>query len=89
MPDLVNIIVWLILGGISGWIASLITSKDSEMGIGSNILVGILGAVLGGWLTGIFGWGPATGLNIWSFFVSIGGSVILLAILSMIKGKSE
>lgn len=88
MPEITNIVVWLILGGVSGWIASMITNKDSEMGAGSNILVGILGAVLGGWLTKIFGWGPATGLNIWSFIVSVVGAVILLLILGLIKDKS-
>lgn len=88
MPDLMNIIAWLILGGVSGWIASMITSKNSEMGIGSNLIVGILGAVLGGWITGLFGLGPATGLNIWSFFISIGGAVILLAIFSLIRGRA-
>jgi uncharacterized membrane protein YeaQ/YmgE (transglycosylase-associated protein family) len=88
MPEISNIIVWLILGGISGWIASKITGNDENMGIGLNLLVGIVGAFIGGWVTGIFGLGPATGLNIWSFIVSIIGAVILLAIVSLFKRKS-
>lgn len=88
MPEVGNIIVWLILGGISGWIASKITGNDENMGIGLNIVVGIVGAFVGGWLAGIFGLGPATGLNLWSFVISIVGSVILLAIVSLFKRKS-
>lgn len=84
-----NIIVWLILGGISGWIASKITGNDENMGIGMNIVVGIVGAFIGGWLAGIFGLGPATGLNLWSFLISIVGAVILLAIVSMFKRKTK
>lgn len=88
MPDISNIFVWLILGGISGWIASKIMKKDKEMGIGMNIIVGIIGAFVGGWLTGVFGLGPATGLNLWSFIVSILGAVVLLAIVGLFKRKT-
>lgn len=88
MPEIGNIIVWLILGGISGWIASKITGNDENMGIGLNIVVGIVGAFIGGWLAGMFGLGPVTGLNLWSFVISIVGAVILLAIVSLFKRKS-
>jgi uncharacterized membrane protein YeaQ/YmgE (transglycosylase-associated protein family) len=88
MPEIGNIIVWLILGAVSGWIASIITGKNSEMGAGMNILVGVVGAFIGGWLAGIFGLGPATGLNLWSFIISIVGAVILLGIVSLFKRKS-
>jgi uncharacterized membrane protein YeaQ/YmgE (transglycosylase-associated protein family) len=81
MPEVSNIIVWIILGGISGWVASKLTGNDAKMGAGLNILVGIVGAFIGGWLVGIFGLGPATGLNLWSFIISILGSVILLLIV--------
>ncbi|MDF2944155.1 MAG: GlsB/YeaQ/YmgE family stress response rane protein [Herbinix sp.] len=87
MPEISNIIVWLILGGVSGWIASKLTGNDAKMGIGMNLVVGILGAFIGGWLAGIFGLGPATGLNLWSFIISIVGSVILLAIVSVFRKK--
>lgn len=88
MPEISNIIVWLVLGGISGWIASKITGNDENMGIGLNLLVGIVGAFVGGWVAGIFGLGPATGLNLWSFLVSVVGAVILLALVSLFKKKS-
>ncbi|MFT4147095.1 MAG: GlsB/YeaQ/YmgE family stress response membrane protein [Mobilitalea sp.] len=88
MPEISNIIVWLILGGVSGWIASKITGDDQKMGFGLNLIVGIIGAFVGGWLAGIFGLGPATGLNLWSFIISIVGSVILLGIVSLFKNKT-
>ena len=88
MPDISNMIVWLILGGLSGWIASKITGNNARMGIGLNILVGILCAYVGGWLAGVFGFGPATGLNFWSFIISIVGAVILLSIVSLFRKKS-
>lgn len=84
-----NIIVWLILGGVSGWIASKITKNDENMGIGLNIVVGIVGAFIGGWFAGIFGLGPATGLNLWSFLISIVGAVILLGIVSLFKRRTK
>lgn len=89
MPDISNILVWLILGGISGWIASKITGNDENMGIGLNLLVGIVGAFIGGWLAGIFGLGPANGLNLWSFIVSVVGAVILLGIVSLFKHRTK
>ena len=88
MPEISNIIVWLILGGISGWIASKITGNDENMGIGLNLIVGIVGAVIGGWVVGIFGLGPATGLNLWSFIISMLGAVVLLSIVSAFRKKS-
>lgn len=89
MPEISNILVWLILGGISGWIASKITGNDENMGIGLNLLVGIVGAFIGGWLAGIFGLGPATGLNLWSFLVSVVGAVILLGVVGLFRNKTK
>lgn len=87
MPEISNLLVWLILGGISGWIGSKITGNDARMGIGWNLIVGIIGAFIGGWLAGVFGLGPATGLNIWSFLISIVGSVILLSLVNLFRNK--
>jgi uncharacterized membrane protein YeaQ/YmgE (transglycosylase-associated protein family) len=87
MPHIGNLLVWIILGGVSGWIASKIAGKDSRMGAGLNIIVGILGAFIGGWIVGLIGLGPVTGLNLWSFIVSILGAVVLLAIVSLFNRK--
>lgn len=89
MPEISNLLVWLVLGGLSGWIASKITGHDKEMGVGKNLIVGIIGAFIGGWLAGIFGFGPATGLNLWSFIISILGSIVLLSIVSFFRNKQS
>ncbi|MDF2486235.1 MAG: GlsB/YeaQ/YmgE family stress response rane protein [Herbinix sp.] len=87
MPEISNFLVWLVLGGVSGWIGSKITGNDDRMGIGWNLIVGIVGAFIGGWVAGIFGLGPATGLNLWSFLISIVGSVILLLLVNLFRSK--
>ena len=83
MPQISSILVWIILGGFSGWIASKLMKRDAQMGIGMNIIVGIIGAFLGGWVFSLLGWAPATGLNLWSFFVAIVGAVLFLGIVGL------
>lgn len=78
-------IAWLILGAISGWIASKIMGKDSEMGAFANIIVGIVGAFIGGFLFDLIGVSGVTGFNIWSVIVAIIGACILLFIANKIK----
>lgn len=80
-----NIILWIVFGALAGWIASLIMGTDAQMGALANIIVGILGAVLGGFLFGLFGLAPATGFNVWSLIVSIVGAVVLLWIVGMVR----
>ncbi|HEY0043349.1 MAG TPA: GlsB/YeaQ/YmgE family stress response membrane protein [Allosphingosinicella sp.] len=76
-----NIIVWLVIGGIVGWLASILMRRDAQQGILLNIIVGIVGAFLGGL---IFGRGDINdGLSITSFIVSLIGAVILLAIVNL------
>jgi uncharacterized membrane protein YeaQ/YmgE (transglycosylase-associated protein family) len=83
-----NIIIWLIIGGIVGWIASLIMRTDGQQGILLNIVVGIVGAFLGGLLLSpILGTGTInnSGLTVGTFVVSLGGAVILLAIVNLFR----
>ena len=89
MPEIGNLIVWLILGGLSGWIASKITGHDEQMGVGANLIVGIIGAFIGGWLAGIFGLGPATGLNLWSILISVLGAVIFLSVVKAFRNRQR
>lgn len=83
-----NFLAWIILGGLSGWIASMITGKESEMGIPANIVIGIIGAFIGGAIFRFFGGAGITGFNIWSAIVSVIGAVILLSIIKAVKKKS-
>jgi uncharacterized membrane protein YeaQ/YmgE (transglycosylase-associated protein family) len=76
-----NIIAWIVVGGLAGWLASIIMRTDAEMGIGSNIVVGILGALIGGWVVTLFGGPAVSGFNVTSFLVAVLGSVILLGIV--------
>lgn len=80
-----GIISWIILGGLAGWIASIVTGKNREMGLILNIVVGIIGAVIGGFVFSLLGGTGVTGFNLWSFFVAFIGAIILLAIIGMIK----
>lgn len=85
-----GIIIWIIMGGIVGWIASLIMGTNAQQGILLNILVGIVGALIGGWLIGpLIGTGSINqGISVMSFVVSLIGAVILLAILKLFQRAS-
>lgn len=77
-----GILAWIIIGAIAGWIASMITSNNKNMGIWMNIAVGIIGGVIGGFVMNLLGGVGITGFNLWSLLVSIVGSVILLLIIN-------
>lgn len=81
-----GIISWVVLGALAGWVASIIMKKNSSMGAFANIIVGVIGAFIGGLIMNLFG-APAdvTGFNIESFLVALLGSVILLAIINLIR----
>lgn len=81
-----SILIWIIFGGLAGWIASMITGDNERQGILGNIVVGILGALLGGWLSGFFGASGVTGFNLTSLIIAIGGAVILLFIVRTFRG---
>lgn len=83
-----GIISWIIIGALAGWLASIITGNNNKMGAGKNILVGIVGAFIGGFILNLIGGIGITGFNLWSLFVSIIGSVILLLIINAVT-KSE
>lgn len=84
-----GIIVWLIMGGVVGWLASLIMGTHAQQGIILNIVVGIVGAVIGGWLIGpLLGAGSINeGITVMSIIVSLVGAIILLAILNLIQRR--
>jgi uncharacterized membrane protein YeaQ/YmgE (transglycosylase-associated protein family) len=80
---LTSIIIWLVVGGICGWLASLIMRTDAQQGIVMNIVVGILGAVIAGWLLGKGNINQ--GISIETFLWSLIGAIILLAIVNLIR----
>ena len=83
-----NFIIWLVVGGVLGWIASLIMKTDAQQGIGLNIVVGIVGAFIGGWLISpLLGAGTINqgDFSVMSLVASLIGAVILLAIVNLFR----
>ena len=78
-----SILAWLILGLISGFIASKLVNKSGE-GVILDIVLGIVGAFVGGWLFSMFGAAGVTGLNLYSFLVAIVGSIVVLVVYHML-----
>jgi uncharacterized membrane protein YeaQ/YmgE (transglycosylase-associated protein family) len=82
-----GIIIWLIVGGVVGWLASIVMRTNAQQGIILNVIVGIVGAVLGGWLISpLVGAGTINqGITVPSFLVSLVGAIILLAIVNLFR----
>ncbi len=80
-----GLISWLIVGGLAGWIASLIMKRDADMGIVANIICGLGGSVGGGWVVGLFAKVPPKTFSFSTLLTSILGAVIVLAIVNLIK----
>lgn len=82
-----GILLWMLFGGIVGWVGSLIMGTDGQQGIILNIVVGVIGAVLGGYIMNFFGEGGVSGFNLYSFMVALIGAVALLAIVKLVRGR--
>lgn len=86
-----NLLLWIIIGGIIGWIASMIMGTNAQQGILLNIVVGIIGAFLAGLLlTPLLGVGTInnSNLSLPSFVISLGGAVILLALVNLFRRRT-
>ena len=81
---MINLLIWLVIGGVIGWLASIIMRTDAQQGIFLNIIVGIVGAFIGGLVLsgGSINNAP---LTLYSFLVSLLGAVILLAIVNLVR----
>ena len=80
-----GIILWIIFGGIVGWVASLIMETDAQQGVVLNVVIGIVGAVVGGWLMSVMGSTGVSGFNLYSFIVAVVGAVVLIAGVKMVR----
>lgn len=86
-----NFIIWLIVGGIIGWLASIVMKTDGQQGIFLNVVVGIVGALLGGWLISpLIGVGTINqdNFSLPALLVSFVGAAILLAIVNLVRRGS-
>jgi uncharacterized membrane protein YeaQ/YmgE (transglycosylase-associated protein family) len=77
-----NLILLLIVGGVIGWLASIVMKTNAQMGLIANVVVGVVGAGLGGWLAGMLGIGAAG--SVMSWIVGIAGAAILIWILKAV-----
>ncbi len=84
---MINFILWLIVGGIVGWLASLVMKTDAQQGLILNIVVGIIGAALAGWIISPMVGVPSINdqFSIASLIVSLVGAIILLAIVNLFR----
>ena len=81
-----SILGWIILGGLAGWIASALTGMRD--GCIMNVIIGIVGALIGGFVFSLIGGAPVTGFNLWGLFVAVVGAVILILVVRAVrKGK--
>ena len=86
-----NLIIWLVVGGIIGWVASLIMKTDAQQGLFLNVVVGIVGALIGGWLLSpLVGAGTLNqgDLSLPGLLVSLVGAVVLLFVVNMIRRRA-
>jgi len=85
-----NILLWILSGGIAGWVASLIVGTDESMGVIANVMVGIAGAFIGGWIAHAAGMAPDNNsdadrpTSLVNFAIAVVGAVILLFIFNLI-----
>lgn len=80
---IMEFLVWILFGAIAGWIASML--MKSSQGTLTDIIVGILGSVIGGWIFNFFGEAGVSGFNVYSMIVSVIGACALLFVLRLIK----
>jgi len=80
-----GIIIWIIFGALVGWVASLVMKTDAEQGALLNIAVGIVGALIGGWVMSLFGGSQVTGFNLYSFLVALLGAVIFVGLVKVVR----
>ena len=83
-----NLIIWLVVGGVIGWVASLIMRTDAQQGMILNVVVGIVGALIGGWLLSpMVGAGTVNqgDLSLMGLLVSLGGAIVLLFVVNLVR----
>lgn len=84
-----GIITWVVVGGLAGWVASIITKTNAEQGLVGNIIAGVIGGIVGGLLMNLLGGTGVTGFNVWSFLVALLGAVIVLSVWKAISKKKS
>ena len=81
------ILLWLVFGALVGWIASILTGSNRRMGLLANIVVGLLGSFIGGWIASLVGLGSFTTFSFGGALIAIGGAVILILVLNSFRER--
>ena len=79
------ILLWIVFGAIAGWIASIVMKRNSRQGLFGDILLGIVGAVVGGFVVQLFGGPGFTGFNLYSLLVAVGGAIAIIWIARSVR----
>ena len=80
-----NFLVFIIFGGIAGWVASVMMKTNARQGMIGDIILGVIGGVVGGWLFSFFGGAGVTGFNLYSLLVAVVGSMVVIWIGRMVS----
>jgi uncharacterized membrane protein YeaQ/YmgE (transglycosylase-associated protein family) len=86
-----NLIIWLVVGGLIGWVASIVMKTDAQQGMILNIVVGVVGALIGGWLLSpLVGAGTVNqgDFSLMGLLVSLGGAIVLLFVVNLVRGRT-
>ncbi len=78
-----NLLIWILLGALAGWIAGLIMKSGRNWLV--NVVVGVLGAAVGGFVASALGMGGITGLNLYSLLVAVAGACLLLGLFNLLR----
>lgn len=84
-----SILVWILFGALAGWIASKIMKTDAAMGAVANIICGILGALVGGWISRALFNRPVEGFDLGSLLIAIGGACIVIFLWRWVSGGPD
>lgn len=80
-----GLILWIVFGGLAGWAASMIMDTDGRQGLLGNIIVGVVGAIVGGWLANGIGEAGVGGFDLYSFAVAVVGACVFIAVLRLFR----
>ena len=82
-----GIIAWIVFGLLAGWVAKMLVPGSDPQGCIITMVIGVLGAVIGGFIGSWLGFGAVTGFNLKSFLIAVAGSVLLLALYHLLRGR--
>jgi uncharacterized membrane protein YeaQ/YmgE (transglycosylase-associated protein family) len=82
-----SILAWIVVGVIAGWLAKMVLPGEGPAGLLGDLVIGVIGAVVGGWIFGYFGHPGATGVNLGSLVVAFVGAVVVLWLMRLFTGR--